>query len=87
MDFTPDIASIVVAVASSLATVFVLGIYRRLGKTISEYQSNGRKIDGLERNLKVLVFVLSDTLPSFRDRWNQYAQVEGVHLIEESGGN
>ncbi len=69
----------IIAFVSVFATAAGAAVLHRM----SGFRSAVRRIPVLENNLKVLVLVLSDELNGFRERWDGYARVHGVELIED----
>lgn len=74
-------------VATFAISSLMYGIYHWVRTWTVSVRSLTPKVDVLDLNVKILVFVLAEELPGFRAAWNRYAKLYNVSLIEEKDGN
>lgn len=80
LDFLVQVGILVASVLVSSAALGVWSRFRDVARTI---QSNSIRITRLEKNFRVLLFVLSKVFPEFAMKWDDMAKAHEMPLMDE----
>ncbi len=79
VDFYQALTDALTGVLTFILTAVVWGIYRRLKAIQKQFE----RIPLLEKQLHLLIRVLGDRDPKFKDMWNKYARnIDGVDELD-----